>query len=131
MATDHPQIESAGHETQDANIRPIVITLACLAAGAGLVFVLVFGIFRFLADHPLNTAPSNPMAETNPQQIPPGPRVEEHPAIELKELHSQEDKILTTYGWTDKTSGTVRIPLDRAMDLQLQRGFPTRREGKQ
>jgi hypothetical protein len=73
------------------------------------------------------------MAETERQQMPPVPRIEEHPAIELKDLRTQEDKILSTYGWTDKRSGIVRIPIERAMDLQLQRGFPTRqaKEGKQ
>ncbi|HLX42266.1 MAG TPA: hypothetical protein VKR43_02480 [Bryobacteraceae bacterium] len=129
----NPHIDPVGHETGDVNVRDIVITLACLAVGAGLVCVLVYGIFRYLADHPLNTAPPNPMAETERQQMPPVPRIEEHPAIELKDLRTQEDKILSTYGWTDKRSGIVRIPIERAMDLQLQRGFPTRqaKEGKQ
>jgi len=127
-------VEAVGHETEDANVRDIVITLACVAAGAALVCLMVYGIFRYLADHPLTTAPPNPMAETDRQQMPPAPRIEEHPAIELKDLRSKEEKILSTYGWTDKRAGVVRIPIDRAMELQLQRGFPTRpaqpREGK-
>jgi len=36
--------------------------------------------------------------------------------------------VLSTYGWTDKNAGVVRIPIDRAMELQLERGFPTRKE---
>jgi hypothetical protein len=66
------------------------------------------------------------MAETNQQQFPPQPRLEVHPTIELHELHSDEDKILSTYGWTDKDKGIVRVPIDRAMELQLERGFPTK-----
>lgn len=131
----NPHIDAVGHETRDASVRDIVITLASLAVGAALVCVLVYGIFRYLADHPLTAVPSNPMAETDRQQIPPAPLLEEHPAIELRDLHSQEDKILSTYGWTDKNAGIVRIPIDRAMELQLQKGFPTRpaatKEGKQ
>jgi len=131
----NPHTNAIGHETEDANVRDIVITLGCLAVGAALVCLLVYGIFRYLADHPLATAPPNPMAETDRQQFPPGPRIEEHPAIELNDLRSQEDKILSTYGWTDKRTGIVRIPIDRAMELQLQQGFPTRaaakKEGKQ
>jgi hypothetical protein len=61
-------------------------------------------------------------------QIPPAPRIEEHPAIEIQELHSAEDQTLSTYGWVDKKKGIVRIPIDRAMELQLQRGFPARKE---
>jgi hypothetical protein len=61
-------------------------------------------------------------------QIPPVPRIEEHPAIEIQQLHAQEDQTLSTYGWVDKGKGMVRIPLARAMELQMERGFPTRKE---
>ena len=60
------------------------------------------------------------------KQIPPAPRVDDHPAVELKELHRYEDTFLNTYGWTDKQKGIVRIPIDQAMELQLKKGFPTK-----
>jgi len=123
--------ESSGYERQDADVHAIVLTGGALAIGILIVGVLVYGIFRYLADHPATTAPFNPMAQTEQQQFPPPPRIDEHPALELKDLHVMEDSILTTYGWTDKAAGTVRIPLDRAIELQLQRGFPARQEAKQ
>ena len=61
-------------------------------------------------------------------QIPPEPRIEEHPAIASQQLQAKEDQVRSTYGWTDKKAGVVRIPIDRAMELQLMRGFPTRKE---
>jgi|SRR5216684_2471799 len=121
--------QATGHETQDASVRAIVITGASLAIGAAVVCLIVYGIFRYFADHPLTTAPPNPMA-TSDQQIPPAPRLEEHPAMEMKDLRSYEDRFLTTYGWTDKQAGVVRIPIDRAMELELQRGFPVRGDTK-
>jgi hypothetical protein len=33
------------------------------------------------------------------------------------------------YGWVDKEGGVTRIPIDRAMELMLQRGFATRPDG--
>ena len=39
-----------------------------------------------------------------------------------------EDRALATYGWANRKEGRVRIPIDRAMELQLERGFPTRKE---
>jgi hypothetical protein len=119
-------VETTSHETSDASISAIVVTGACLAVGTALVLVIVYSIFRYLDQNPLATAPPNPMAETGRQLFPPVPRIEEHPAVELKDLRSQEDKILDTYGWTDKNAGIVRIPIERAMDLQLERGFPTK-----
>ena len=35
------------------------------------------------------------------------------------ELHDEENKALTSYTWVDKTKGTVRLPIDRAMELTV------------
>lgn len=92
-----------------------------------IVGLIAYGTFQYLAIHPATSARTNPMS-IGDSQIPPGPRIEEHPAIALRQLHAQEDHTLSTYGWTDKKAGVVRIPIDRAMELQLERGFPTRKE---
>lgn len=42
------------------------------------------------------------------------------PSEELKALHNREDWQLTHYQYVDQKSGTVRIPLDRAMELFAQ-----------
>lgn len=119
----------SGHENTDASVPGVVLTAAGLAVTVAIVCFVVYGIFWYLADHPLSAPRPNPMAETNQQQFPPEPRLQEHPAIDLPELRSEEDKILSTYGWTDKDKGIVRVPIDRAMELQLERGFPTRPGG--
>ncbi len=100
---------------------------AGLVIGAAFVCVLVYGIFVYLAAHPTSTAPSNPMSATAPQ-VPPAARLEEHPAVQFQDLRTKEDSVLLTYGWSDRQAGTVRVPIDRAMELMLQRGFPTRQE---
>jgi hypothetical protein len=94
-----------------------------------IVCLIVYGILHYLGTRPLTAARANPMAAED-SQIPPPPRLEEHPAIEIQQLRAQEDHILSTYGWMDKKSGVVRIPIDRAMELQLERGFPTRKEAR-
>ena len=133
METKHstPGLEARGHETKDASIPGVALTGLGLAIGAAIALSIVYGIFQFLSTQPLTTAPPNPMAETSVQQFPPAPRVEEHPAVEIQELHAKEDSLLSTYGWTDKEAGVVRIPIDRAIDLELQRGFPVRKEAAQ
>lgn len=119
----HPGVPAEGHEESDASIPGIALTAAGLAVTVALVYLLVSGIFWYLAEHPLSTPRPNPMAETNQQQFPPQPRLEVHPTIEIQELRSDEDKILSTYGWTDKEKGVVRVPIDRAMELQLEAGL--------
>jgi hypothetical protein len=121
------QSRAAGHETHDAPVGPIVLTGAGLAFIVAMVGLIIYGILTYLGTHPATSVRANPMAAED-SQIPPAPRIEEHPAIEIQQLHAQEDHILSTYGWTDKKAGVVRIPIDRAMELQLERGFPTRKE---
>src|ERR1700680_5009515 len=121
------QSSSIGHEGRDADIRPIVLTGIGLALTVVVVGFIVYGTFQYLATHPATSVQSNPMAVFD-SQIPPAPRIEEHPAIEIQQLHAQEEQTLSTYGWIDKKGGVVRIPLDRALELQLEHGFPTRKE---
>lgn len=117
----------AGHETRDASLGPIVYTGIGLAVVVAIVGLISYGVFAYLGAHPPTTVQVNPMSFGD-AQIPPQPRIEEHPAIEIQELHAQEDHVLSTYGWMDKKAGVVRIPIERAMALQLQRGFPTQKE---
>lgn len=114
----------ASHELTDARIRPIVLTGVALAIVAAIVLAISIGLFRFFVARPADVR-ANPMASEAPR-FPPSPRIEEHPAGELQQLRQQEDRTLTTYGWVDRQAGIVRIPIDRAIDLQLQRGFPAR-----
>jgi hypothetical protein len=37
----------------------------------------------------------------------------------LKKLHEETQKELTTYAWVDKNKGVARIPIDRAMELTV------------
>ena len=85
------------------------------------------GVFRFFSGHPVASAAAIRWPPKRPQ-FPPAPRIEIAPAIEYQQLRAQEDQILSTYGWVDRKAGIVRIPIDRAIDLQLQRGFPVRKE---
>ena len=121
---------SVGHESRDADIQPILLTGFGLALCVVVVGLIVYGTFRYLATHPATSVQPNPMAVFD-SQIPPAPRIEEYPAIEIQQLRAQEEQTLSTYGWIDKKKGVVRIPLDRAMQLQMQRGFPTRKERAQ
>jgi hypothetical protein len=41
----------------------------------------------------------------------------------LKNYRDSQWEQLETYGWVDKEGGVVRIPIERAMDLVLERGL--------
>jgi hypothetical protein len=43
---------------------------------------------------------------------------------EIAEMHAREDLLLDYYSWVDRSSGKVRIPIARAMQLIAQHGLP-------
>ena len=44
----------------------------------------------------------------------------------MQSYYQSQQNLLNTYGWVDKQNGIVRLPIDRAMELLLQRGLPVR-----
>jgi hypothetical protein len=60
---------------------------------------------------------------------PPTPNLQNQPFKDIYTLRQEEIEKLTRYGWVDKDGGVTRIPIDRAMDVMLQRGFPARSDG--
>jgi len=56
----------------------------------------------------------------------PNPKLEEDERGQLNGIRLEEEKTLYSYGWVDEKAGTLRIPIDRAMDLLVQRGLPVR-----
>lgn len=95
-------------------IARITIPLVIFLLGGGL---LLSGLMD---------APRSPNIYTGLLQsrITPSPQVSS--GEELKALRATEDALLTTYGWVDKDSGVVRIPIDQAIDRLLQKGLPSR-----
>jgi hypothetical protein len=55
------------------------------------------------------------------------PRLQLAPREEMEALRAREQADLHSYGWIDRTTGVVRIPLGRALDLILERGLPATR----
>jgi hypothetical protein len=117
--TVHHSPNGAGHEQSEVSVRLIVVSLAFLAVGTFFVFLLVVGIFRYFYD-------TDKTAEALRQGVvPPQPRIEVAPYEQLQQLRVREDHILSSYAWVDKNAGTVRVPIDRAIDLLAAKGLPS------
>jgi hypothetical protein len=99
--------------------------------------LLMWGMFVLLDAHrrpggdraPLAAPMMQPRIEggriTADQQLPqPAMLVSEPTALDAFRKH--EEEILHGYGWVDETAGTARIPVERAKELLLEKGFPVR-----
>jgi hypothetical protein len=117
--------ESKGYETRDVSVRGVGLFGLGLTIAICVFFILGVGLYRFFkAAHPSLGSPSR--IELRPEMIAPAPRLESNPSVDLETFRAAEEAKLNSYGWIDKDTGIVRIPIERAMDLIAQRGLPTR-----
>jgi hypothetical protein len=115
----------AGHEKSDVSIGAIVKFGIGLAAAALLVHVAMWGLFRFFdARAEKRDRPLPPLAAAGLRRTPPEPRLEPDPLLPRRRMETEERAALTTYGWVDRKSGVVRMPIERAMELLVERGLP-------
>jgi hypothetical protein len=57
------------------------------------------------------------------RQLPPEPRVQGFPVRDWQNFIAEETRKTTTYEILDETTGKVRIPVERAKELILERGL--------
>ena len=112
------------HERKDVDV-PALFTIALLLfLCCAIVFLFVWGLMHYFKTH--EAARTNGQANlpvTTVGQFP-GPRLQVKGAADLASLRAAENANLQSYGWIDRKSGIVRIPVDRAMQLLLERGLP-------
>ena len=115
------------HEVRDVQIRPIVTLGVGLIMLTGVVLLLMGGLFQYFAVRQAKLdVPASPLAMT--QEGPPEPRLEVVLDQELRRVQADEQAMLHSYSWVDQQAGIVRIPIDRAMTLLIERGLPVRTE---
>src|ERR1700684_1983379 len=146
----HPPLgDSPGYVVTDGNASGIVVFLASLAAFVRVFFVFCLGMGKVIntailkSDGPPNkwnqigSQPSGKRqdltsnAVMEQQQLNqmvqrfPTPRLQTDDGNqEIAEMHAREDLLLNYYSWIDRSSGKVRIPIARAMQLIAKGGLP-------
>ena len=119
-----------GYETRDVAFKPV------LWAGFGLIaiviafFVLMWALYVHLLEREArSSAPAHRLAAEQARTDPPVPRLQSDPIDDWLNFQAENQRILSTYGWVDRPAGIVRIPIGKAMELSLERGFPVRKIG--
>jgi hypothetical protein len=118
-------------EESDVNIGGVLGFGAGLIVTALLINLIVYVLFRYYdLREARRVMPQFPLAVAQEPRLPPEPRLQTDPRQDLADLRAMEDATLTSYGWVDKNAGIVRIPIDEAIRLTLERGLPFRQSQK-
>jgi hypothetical protein len=125
MATSTKIAPHGGYEKSDASPRGLLyfaLLMAAILAATALSLIWLFKYFQ-KTENP-GAFIAAPFAAARP--LPPPPRIQPNPGADMQNYYQSQQNILNTYGWIDRQNGTVRLPIDRAMNLLLERGLPTR-----
>lgn len=118
---------SRGYETRDVNFRPVLWASFGVSVAVVTFFALMWLMYVSLnAREERESAPAHALATVYGRSEPPVPNLQKDPAADFEALQHESGEILSTYGWVDRPAGVVRIPIERAMELALERGFSMR-----
>jgi hypothetical protein len=127
--------EHGDYERSDIGVAGIVYFIVGLAVATFLVHLVLAGLYDFLDKRarthqpPVNALIENVPGSEDTRHIPPHypdkafpePRLETNERGQLDDIRLNEERTLNSYGWVDQKAGTVRIPIERAMELEAQR----------
>ena len=138
--TNHPHAHTGDPVEHDAvSFSGIGWFVVILTATVVVCQLLVWGFFAWFdyrvtrSEAPrsaLAAAPSSPVIEggklvSGADDTPQPALMVDEPAV-LGAYRAIQEETLNSYGWVDQGMGVVRLPIDRAKDLVLERGLPVR-----
>src|SRR5438477_10741357 len=119
MSTD-VESSSRDHERRDVDVAALFLIVLALFISGALIFLIVAGMMRyFQRQEPSRITGAANIPSTRTQDFP-QPRLIIQPGTDLAALRAAEESDLNSYGWIDRKTGAVRIPVDRAMHLLLE-----------
>lgn len=137
------------HEKSDVSVRALMIFIAIFVVFGFVTHIAIWLLFKGFVriEQRRQAGPVTEMARPADMAIPknqpllqpfernsadgkPLPPYRNTPVTDLADMRDAEQRALTTYGWVDQQKGTVRIPIDQAMKLTLQRGLPVQSGAK-
>jgi hypothetical protein len=111
-------------EKRDVNTRAILYFIVTLFAVVALTLISMRGLFGYYSATQKLGPGISPFY--NSRELPPTPRLQVDPTVDLDQVRQSQNELLNSYGWADKATGKVRVPIDRAMDMLIERKLPVR-----
>jgi hypothetical protein len=116
---EEPRNPHVHYEPGDVN----AIFLTKFGIGMALMITvflfMLAGLFSYLKAREAKLA-RVPAPVARPQALPPEPRLQADPAVDMRRMRADEERLLHQYAWIDPDKGIVRIPVERAMELMAQ-----------
>lgn len=113
---------STAHEQSDVNVGLLVRIFFVLAGSLAMTVVVVLGCWWLLRSFDTGSVSRFAL----PRELPPRPRLQASPELDLQQMLEHDLGQLNSYGRTEE--GRFHMPIQRAMDMIVQRGLPVRQQ---
>jgi hypothetical protein len=112
-----------GEFDREINVRGVIWAGAGLSAVTLVMSLLMWWLLRgFDSFDSKRDVRLRPIESALPQQPPPEPRLQVSPNDDMRRMREEEDRLLERAGWVNRQEGTVRVPIDVAMEVIVSRG---------
>ncbi len=120
------ELRRLGYDPRDINVPGIRKAVSGFMAFS--TFAVVCSVFVYVALVPWHCAGPAPAAIVPATKIPPVPnpllQTDETAKTDIRTMLRIQNGALNSYGWVDKQKGIVHIPIEKAIDLTVERGIP-------
>ena len=118
---------SVAHDRGEEDVKTVSSFGIGLAISIVFVVFAMWGLFEWFYAREDRASPTvAPPVLSEKQQLPPEPRLQAEPRLDLKALREGEENILTSYAWIDPNRGVVRIPIAEAIKIVAAKGLPSK-----
>jgi hypothetical protein len=128
------------HEDSDVNVRALLWAVVIFIVFAVVTHLVLYLQFHAYAKH-FRRDESQPLTMMGrPSNVPPTPRLQPFPnklvngqdlppntntpLTDMADMRAAEDEALSKPAWVDKQKGIVRLPIETAKQIVVQRGLP-------
>jgi hypothetical protein len=128
MGHQGANVPEALHEPNAVSIPGVVKFFVWLSAAIVIAALSMWGLLHYFDARKAQEAPPPSPLATEPR-LPPEPRLQgapgsaSSPSEDIRRFREREDQLLGSYGWIDRQNGVIRIPIEQAKRLILQRGL--------
>jgi hypothetical protein len=123
------------HEESDVNVRALLWAVVIFVIFAAVTHLILYTQFHAYARHFRNEASQPLTMMAPPSRVPATPRLQPFPSetilptantpvTDMADMRASEDAALNKAGWVDQQKGIVRLPIETAKQLVVQRGLP-------
>jgi hypothetical protein len=121
-----PRQNAVHHEQSDVSFGAVLKFVVALTVVGAVVHLMVWLLMGSFESQAAKEQVQYPLAVGQEERLPPGPRLQVEPRQDFSSYEAHQRELLNGYSWVDRATGVVRIPIDQAKKLILDRGLPSR-----